>query len=61
MKEVDQEVIVLIVGIDKEVVLTPAFSPKLIWEKTGIETRTTNTIASNFFMFSAFKLIKSTS
>jgi hypothetical protein len=51
VKVVVPEVIVLIVGIDKEVVLTPAFSPKLIWEKTGIETRTTNTIAINFFMF----------
>jgi hypothetical protein len=48
--ELAGEVIVLIVGIDKDVVLTPAFSPKLIWEKTGIETRTTNTIAINFFM-----------
>jgi hypothetical protein len=51
VKEVDPEVIVLTVGIDKEVVLTPAFNPKLIWENTGIETRTTNTIAINFFMF----------
>jgi hypothetical protein len=61
VKDVVPELIVLIVGIDREVVLTPAFSPKLIWEKTGIEIRIINTIAVNFFMVLAFKLIKSTS
>jgi hypothetical protein len=38
-------------------VLTPAFRPKLIWEKAGNETR----IAINFFMVTNFKFINSTS
>jgi hypothetical protein len=61
VKEVVPDVIVLVVGIDKEVVLTPAFRPKLIWENAGNESRITNTIAINFFMVTNFKFINSTS
>jgi hypothetical protein len=50
VKEDVPEVTVLTVGIDKEVVLTPAFRPNLIWEKAGIDTNTTNNIATIFFM-----------
>jgi hypothetical protein len=56
VKEVVPEVMVFIVGIDNELVLTPAVRPNLIWENAGIDTRTTNTIANNFFMFFNFKV-----
>ena len=41
----------------KEVVLTPALRPNLIWEKAGIEIRTTNAITIIFFMIFMFKLL----
>jgi hypothetical protein len=55
VKEVVPEVTVLIVGIDREVVLTPTFRPNLSCENAGIESKTTNSITISFLMVLTFK------
>ena len=61
VKVVVPEVIVLMVGIEREVVLTPAFSPNFICENTGTESKITNNITISFLMVFVIKFTLSVS